>query len=77
MASDTVLVDVSQDWATACDVQERFMQSPVATIHALGYTGRCRQLRALGGDCYDLCRCRTIGWLWQLGTRPEKVSRRR
>jgi phosphoserine phosphatase RsbU/P len=52
MASDEVVVDVSQDWANACYVQERFMQSPVATIHAFSYTGRCRQLRALGGDCY-------------------------
>jgi hypothetical protein len=26
--SDTIVVDVSQDWETACDVQQGFMQHP-------------------------------------------------
>jgi sigma-B regulation protein RsbU (phosphoserine phosphatase) len=47
-------MDVSQDWITACDVQQRFMQHPGATIDALTYSARCRQVRALGGDCYDV-----------------------
>lgn len=51
--SDTMVVDVSQDWATACDVQERFMHHAVPTPHGVRYGARCRQLRALGGDCYD------------------------
>jgi sigma-B regulation protein RsbU (phosphoserine phosphatase) len=53
VTSEVAVVDVSQDWASACYVQERFMQTPVATVQAFSYTGRCRQLRALGGDCYD------------------------
>ena len=53
MTTETVVMDVSQDWATACDVQERFMQHPSPTIDGLSYSARCRQVRALGGDCYD------------------------
>jgi len=53
--ADAVAVDVSQDWITACDVQQRFMQhpNPVRTMPSLSYSARCRQVRALGGDCYD------------------------
>ena len=51
--SDTMVVDVSQDWATACDVQQRFMLHAVPAAHGIGYAARCRQLRALGGDCHD------------------------
>lgn len=53
--SETMVVDVSQDWAVACDVQQRFMQSTVLATGSLNYSysARCRQLRALGGDCYD------------------------
>jgi sigma-B regulation protein RsbU (phosphoserine phosphatase) len=57
MTSDALVVDVTQDWAIACDVQQRFSQNPGPTpgptIDTLSYSGRCRQLRALGGDCYD------------------------
>jgi len=53
MTPDTMIVDVSEDWAIACDVQQRFMQRPKPAIHALSYCARCRQVRALGGDCYD------------------------
>lgn len=51
--SDTLVVDVSQDWVTACDVQQRFMHHAVPAAEGISYSGRCRQLRALGGDCYD------------------------
>jgi phosphoserine phosphatase RsbU/P len=54
MTTDTVIMDVSQDWVTACDVQQRFMQHPDATINDLSYSARCRQVCALGGDCYDV-----------------------
>jgi len=54
MTTDTVIMDVSQDWVTACDVQQRFMQPPGATIDVLSYSARCLQVRALGGDCYDV-----------------------
>jgi phosphoserine phosphatase RsbU/P len=53
MTSDEVVVDVSREWATACDVQERFMQHVGPTIRTLSYSARCRQVRALGGDFYD------------------------
>jgi sigma-B regulation protein RsbU (phosphoserine phosphatase) len=47
------VVDVSQDWVAACDLQERFMQAPGARIDNLSYKAQCRQMRALGGDCFD------------------------
>ena len=53
MITDTMVVDVSRDWAIACDVQERFMQPSEAGIANLDYSAKCRQMRALGGDCYD------------------------
>jgi phosphoserine phosphatase RsbU/P len=53
MTTDDVVVDVSQDWVQACDVQRRFMQGLGRTSDSVDYSARCRQVRALGGDCYD------------------------
>jgi sigma-B regulation protein RsbU (phosphoserine phosphatase) len=53
MTTDDAVVDVSQDWVLACDVQQRFMQGIGRTSDSLNYSARCRQVRALGGDCYD------------------------
>jgi len=53
MTTDDVVVDVSQDWVLACDVQQRFMQGQGRTSGSVDYSARCRQVRALGGDCYD------------------------
>jgi phosphoserine phosphatase RsbU/P len=48
------MVDVSQDWVLACDVQQRFMQGANQTApDRVDYSAQCRQVRALGGDCYD------------------------
>ncbi len=53
MPHETV-VDVSQDWVLACDVQQRFMQGMGrTTADSVDYSAQCRQVRALGGDCYD------------------------
>lgn len=53
MTTDDMVVDVSQDWVQACDVQRGFMQAPCTAGDFLDYSARCRQLRALGGDCYN------------------------
>jgi len=53
MTTDDVVVDVSHDWVLACDVQRRFMQGLGRTSDSVDYSARCRQVRALGGDCYD------------------------
>jgi phosphoserine phosphatase RsbU/P len=53
MATEGVVVDVSQDWALACNVQQRFMQGFGRRRGFVDSSARCRQLRALGGDCYD------------------------
>ena len=51
MTTDDVVVDVSQDWVLACEVQQRFMQGLGRTSDSVDYCARCRQVRALGGDC--------------------------
>ena len=67
MTSDAMVMDVSRDWAIACDVQQSFMHGPDRGFQALDYSGRCRQMLALGGDCYDFvpmhngCLAVTIG----------------
>ena len=54
MTPDERVVDVSQDWVLACDVQQRFMQGADWTAaDRVDYSAQCRQVRALGGDCYD------------------------
>ena len=53
MSTEQIVVDVSQDWALACDVQQGFMQAPCTVTDSLDYSARCRQIRALGGDCYS------------------------
>jgi sigma-B regulation protein RsbU (phosphoserine phosphatase) len=54
MTTDEMVVDVSQEWVLACDVQQGFMQAPCSLSDSLHYSARCRQFRALGGDCYNL-----------------------
>jgi sigma-B regulation protein RsbU (phosphoserine phosphatase) len=57
MTAQSMVVDVSEDWAIACDVQQRFMQhSKPATNSGISYSAYCRQARAVGGDFYDFLR---------------------
>lgn len=53
MTTDDFVVDVSQDWLQACSVQERFMRGSAGDHCNVDYSASCRQMRALGGDCYD------------------------
>jgi phosphoserine phosphatase RsbU/P len=53
MTTGGMVVDVSQDWLQACLVQERFMRGPALSNCQADYSASCRQMRALGGDCYD------------------------
>lgn len=53
MATEEMVVDVSQDWVLACDVQQGFMQASRTVSDSFDYSARCRQVRALGGDCYN------------------------
>lgn len=65
MATDEMVVDVSQDWMQACSVQERFMRGPVRGCGRVDYSASCRQMRALGGDCFDFS-CQSDGRLTML-----------
>jgi len=53
MTIEDTVVDVSQDWLLACDVQQGFMQAPRTPSASFDFSARCRQVRALGGDCYN------------------------
>jgi sigma-B regulation protein RsbU (phosphoserine phosphatase) len=52
MITESGVVDVSQDWVAACGLQERFMEIPCPQVQTLTWNARCRQMRALGGDCF-------------------------
>ena len=52
MITESVVVDVSQDWVAASSLQERFMEFPCGRTQRLTHNARCRQMRALGGDCF-------------------------
>jgi phosphoserine phosphatase RsbU/P len=58
MTTEEMVVDVSQDWVQACDVQRGFMQAPDSVCDSFDFGARCRQVRALGGDCYSFVRLR-------------------
>ena len=47
MTTDDAVVDVSQDWVMACDVQQRFMQVWFAKIKNASFFG-CRSLGMRG-----------------------------
>jgi phosphoserine phosphatase RsbU/P len=64
MTADVVM-DVSHDWLQACLVQERFMRGPALNDCQIDYSACCRQMRALGGDCYDFA-CRSDGQIAML-----------
>jgi phosphoserine phosphatase RsbU/P len=53
MATEEMVMDVSQDWILASDVQQGFMRAPRIVSDSFDYSARCRQVRALGGDCYN------------------------
>ena len=53
MPSDAVVMETWSEWATACEVQQRFMQHLSPAFDNLTYSARFRQVRELGGDCYD------------------------
>jgi sigma-B regulation protein RsbU (phosphoserine phosphatase) len=53
MTTDELVVDVSQEWVLACHVQQRFMHGRGRSADSVDYSAQCRQVRALGGDCYD------------------------
>jgi phosphoserine phosphatase RsbU/P len=65
MTTEDGVVDVSQDWLQACSVQERLMRGPARNHCRMDYGASCRQMRALGGDCYDFS-CQTDGQLAML-----------
>lgn len=53
MSTESMVVDVTQDWASACVVQQRFMGPAASARETLQFGAHCRQLRALGGDSFE------------------------
>src|SRR5579863_1506587 len=53
MPSDAVLMEISNEWTAACEVQQRFMQQSGSGIGTLDLSAHCRQAQELGGDFFD------------------------
>lgn len=53
MLSEAVVMETSNEWTAACEVQQRFMRRQGPATDFPDSSGRCRQVRELGGDCYD------------------------
>ena len=53
MTSEATVVESSSEWMAACEVQRGFMPRALPEIDAVSCSGECRQVRELGGDCYD------------------------
>ncbi len=77
MTSEALVVDVSRDWMIACDVQQRFMQGLDRATEILDYSARCRQMHALGGDCYDFVPLARQRLALTIGVPPAKALPRR
>jgi sigma-B regulation protein RsbU (phosphoserine phosphatase) len=72
MRTEEMVVDVSQDWILACDVQQGFMQTPCTVSDSFDYSARCRQIRALGGDCYNFIPLKTDQLALVVGDASDK-----
>lgn len=72
MTSDELVIDVSQDWVLACDVQQGFMRGPDRSTPSVDVSGQCRQVRALGGDCYDYLPLKDSGMALVVGDASGK-----
>lgn len=72
MTTNELVIDVSQDWVLACDVQRGFMQGSGQTSASVDCGGRCRQVRALGGDCYDFMPLPNNRLAWLVGDASGK-----
>ena len=48
-----MVMEIDREWEAACAVQRGFMAHSLPETDTLSYSAHCRQLRELGGDCYD------------------------
>lgn len=53
MPTSATAMGIDREWQAACDVQRGFMRHSLPEIETLSYSAHCRQLRELGGDCYE------------------------
>jgi hypothetical protein len=73
MATEEMVVDVSQDWVLACDVQQGFMQAPCSVSESFDYSARCRQIERSAAIAAVLSRLKTIAWHSSLEMPRAKV----
>ena len=52
MLTDAAVIENREEWATARDVQQRFMTPVCVAPGAVDYSALCRQAHALGGDSF-------------------------
>jgi len=72
MLTQTGTMETGGEWAIACEVQQRFMQRPSPAVDALDYSARCRQVHALGGDCYSFVPLSDDRLAWAIGDASGK-----
>ncbi len=53
MVISTMAMDAASEWAIAYQVRQRSMAPKGPALDTMDYSARCRQMHALGGDCYD------------------------
>jgi phosphoserine phosphatase RsbU/P len=53
MANQAMVMEAEREWEAACEVQRGFMPHVLPEIDTLSCSAQCRQVRELGGDCYD------------------------
>jgi len=73
MTPEEMVVDVSQDWVLACDVQRRFMQANSTVSDSFDYSARCVRFGRSVAIATTRSRLRTTAWHLSSAMPREKV----
>ena len=73
MTNDEMVVDVSQDWAAACDVQQGFMKGLGRAVDTVDYGEGAARFDLLETIATISCRSLRVAWRCSLDTPPAKA----
>jgi len=76
MTTDDMVVDVSQDWLLACDVQRRFMQGRGRTAIRWTTALAAAKFEPSAAIAMISCLLQMTAWRWSLAMPPAKASPR-
>jgi hypothetical protein len=77
MMTNDAVVDDTQDWVLACDVQQRFMQVWVGPATPWSAAHSAAKFQHSVAIAMISCLLRITAWGWSLAMLPAKVSPRR